>query len=345
MSLFPRVSLAIMLLALAGGVAHAQNATTTPVGVVNVRLDANRKTALSIPLEKAPAAFGNVTAVTSTTITDSAASFGSVANSHFVRILTGNAAGRLFRISAGNATSLTLQTGSGNWLLPVDSTSGNTVNVAVGDRFEVVPMWTMGEVFGTDSVSCVLRTATNPNNADQVAVYVDGTLLSLFNNGTNWRNALLSSDNANYNTYGLLPTAGMWVTRRSTGTNAQLQFVGNVPDVSHRYHMPGGARFAAGIPLPAGATLGTLSLGNMTSWVRNNNPNNADQVTVYRPDNSQGSFFLNSLGVWRNVLNSQDNTDYASLAIPPGSGIWITRRGTATGTTANVRSVLPYSVQ
>lgn len=345
MSLFPRIFLAGAALALATSGATAQNATTTPVGVVNVQLDANKKTALSIPLEKAPVAFGNVTAVSSSSITDSTANFGSFANSHFVRVLSGNATGRLFRISSNNATTLTLQTGTGSWLLPVDSSSSNTVNVAIGDRFEIIPMWTLGEVFGSNSTTCVLRTATNPNNADQIAVYVDGGFASFFNNGTNWRNSVSAADTTNYNTYGILPTAGLWITRRATGTNAQLQFVGNVPDLAPRYHMPGGARFGAAIPLPAGATLENLALGNMTSWVRNNNPNNADQVTVYRPDNTSSAFFLNSSGVWRNALSALDQTNYATLVIPPGSGLWVTRRGTATGASANIRSSLPYNLE
>jgi len=325
--------------------AHAQNATTTPVGVVTVQLDANKKTALSLPLEKSPIASGNVTAVTAATISDSAATLPALSTNHFVRIKSGNAAGRNLRITSNTGTTMTVETGVGSWALPVDSSGNNTVSVAVGDKYEIVPMWTLGEVFGSNSTTSVLRTATNPNSADQITVYSDGTVQAFFNNGTNWRNAASSSDTNNYNSYGLLPTGGIWVTRRSTGTNAELQFTGNVVSTAARMHMPGGNRFGQSIPYASRATLGTLSLASLSSWTKNNNPNNADQVTIYRPDNTVGSYFVNAAGVWRNALSSLDTTDYTNTEIPAGSGLWITRRGAATGSTANVNSTLPYSLQ
>jgi hypothetical protein len=226
----------------------------------------------------------------------------------------------------------------------VDSTNGNTVNVSVGDKYEVIPMHTMAEVFGSNSTDCVLRTATNPNSADQVTVYVDGSQSSFFNNGTNWRNAGNPGDTTNYNTLALLPTSGIWINRRSTGTNAVLEFSGSVPDVAPRYHAPGGTKFAQSIPIPAGATLGSLGFASSPSWNKSNNPNSADQVTVYRPDNTFASFFVNAAGIWRNAGNPGDTTDYTTASIPSGSGLWITRRGTSTGAAANIASSLPYQL-
>ncbi len=335
----------LLITATLSPLAFAQNSTTTPVGVVTVQLDANKKTALSLPLEKSPIAYGNVTAVTATTISDSAATLPALSNNHFVRIKSGNAAGRNLRITSNTGTTMTVETGSGSWTLPVDSSGNNTVSVSVGDKYEVVPMWTLGEVFGSNSTTSVLRTAANPNSADQVTVYSDGTVLAFFNNGTNWRNAVSSTDTTNYNSFGLLPTGGIWVTRRSTGTNAELQFNGNVVSTAARMQMPGGSRFGQSIPYASRATLGTLSFASLPSWTKNNNPNSADQVTIYRPDNSVGSFFVNAAGIWRNALSSLDTTDYTNSEIPAGSGLWITRRGSATGPTANVNSVLPYSLQ
>lgn len=324
--------------------AFGQNATTTPVGAVSVQLDANRRAAFSIPLEQAPSAYGTVTAVTSTTITDSAGAFGALTGNSYVKITSGAAAGRNFWVTSNTATELTLRTGAGNFALPVDSSSGNTKNVAVGDKFQIVPMFTLAGIFGSNSTTCVLKTASNPTSADQITVYTDGTSAVYFNNGTNWRNALTPGDAANYNTMGILPTSGIWVVRRSTGSNASLEFVGAVPTLGTKLELPGGARVGVGMPFPAGATLGTMGFSSTPGWVRGANPNSADQVTIYRPDNTSGVYFVNTSGVWRNALTPGDATDYTNTVIPAGSGMWVVRRGSATGVSANVASTLPYSL-
>ena len=324
--------------------AFGQNATTTPVGAVSVQLDANRRAAFSIPLEQAPSAYGTVTAVTSTTITDSAGAFGSLTGNSYVKITSGAAAGRNFWVTSNTATELTLRTGAGNFALPVDNSSGNTKNVAVGDKFQIVPMFTLAGMFGSNSTTCVLKTASNPTSADQITVYSDGISAVYFNSGVNWRNAATSGDLTNYNTLGILPTAGIWVVRRSTGSNALLEFVGTVPTSGTKTQLPGGARVGVGMPFPSGGTLGTMGFSSTPGWVKSNTPTSADQVTIYRPDNTTGVYFLNNSNVWRNAATSGDLTDYTNTVIPAGSGMWVVRRGTSTGSASSVASTLPYSL-
>lgn len=323
--------------------ATAQNATTTPVGAVTVRLDANKKAAISIPLEQAPVLSGVVTAVSPNTITSNSSSFGSYANSHFCKITSGNAVGRYFLITANTATTLTLRTGNLNYALPVDSSSSNTANVAVGDRFEIAPMFTLGGIFGSNSTTCVLRTAPAPNNADQVTIYSDGTQLSFFNNGTSWRNALNGGDTASYNNVGIMPTAGVWVLRRSTGTSTDLTFVGSVPVIAPKVQVPGGVKTAVSLPAPVGTSLANLGFANVSGWTKADRPNNADQITVYRPDNTQTTYFLNNSNVWRNAINGGDTANYANTLIPAGSGIWVTRRGSSSGPATLAQTVLNYN--
>jgi len=337
--------IAALALAASGSVAFAQNATTTPVGAVSVQLDANNRTALSIPLDKEITYIGKVSAVTSTTLSDSSANFSNLANTHCVRMTSGNARGRVLKITDSTATTLTVSTGTGQWNLPVDNSSSNAANVAVDDTFQILPMWTVSELFGSSSADCILRTSSNPNSADQITFYIDGTILTLFNNGTNWRNAANVSDTTNYNTYGISPSAGMWVLRRSTGSNATLDFVGTVPMVPQRFQIPGSSRSIQPIPYAANASLGSLAFAASSNWVKNNNPNNADQVTIYRPDKTFNTYFVNASGVWRNAQNAGDATDYSSVAIPSGSGMWIVRRGSASGSAANFASTLPYNIQ
>ncbi len=336
--------LSALLALLAAPLAPAQNATTTPVGYVTVPTRANSKTAISIPLEKPAIAFGAVTGVTTNSITDSEATFYALANSHFIRILSGNAAGRNLRILSNTADTLTVETGLNQWALPVDSSAGNTVNVAPGDKYEIVPMWTLGEIFGGTAQDCVLLTGSNPTRADQVATYSDGTLAIFFHNGTNFRNALNPGDTTNYNSLGLMPTSGLWLTRRANGSDADLVILGNVPVSAPRFHTPGGVSFGQGIPFPARASIGSLGLGNISSWNKNNNPNNADQVAVYRPDGTFSIYFQNSAGIWRNALNPGDTQNYAEVEIPGGSGLWIRRRGSASGPQVNFASTVPYNL-
>jgi hypothetical protein len=335
---FPLAVLFAMPLAL------AQEAVTDPIGVVTIPTRAGSKTAISIPLEKPAVAAGSVTAVTSNSITDSEADFDSLANSHFIRILSGNAEGRNLRILSNTADTLTVETGLNQWALPVDSSAGNTVNVAPGDKYEIVPMWTLGEIFGGTTEDCVLLTGSNPTRADQVATYSDGTGAVFFHNGTNFRNALNPGDTNNYNSLGLMPTSGLWLTRRANGSDADLVILGNVPVSAPRFHTPGGVSFGQGIPFPARASIGSLGLGNISSWNKSNNPNSADQVAVYKPDGTASVFFQNSAGIWRNALNPGDTQNYLEVEIPGGSGLWIRRRGSVSGPQVNFESILPYNL-
>ena len=348
MQLSPPFSILRLLLpGVAAVLAHAafgQTATTRPVGFVSVQLDANKKAAISIPLEQAPVFTGTVTGVSATQITDSSANFGSFAGSCYCQMITGNATGRNFSISSNTATVLQLATGGGSFLLPVDSSSSNTANVTVGDRYRIVPMFTLAGLFGSSSADCVLKTGKNPNVADVISVYADGTLSGYYNNGTNWKNAGNAGDSANYNTLGIIPTSGIWVTRQAGGAAATLDFIGSVPDVAARIQVPGGVKVARSLPAPAGTTLGLLGFASISTWTKSNNPGNADQVAVYRPDNTLGGFFLNSAGVWKNAGNAGDSTDYTNVLIPPGSGLWISRKGSSTGASTLAQTTLTYSL-
>jgi len=324
--------------------AMAQNATTRPVGVVSFQLDANRKAAISIPLEQEPIFTGTVTGVSATQITDSSASFGNVAGSNYCQIISGNASGRNFGISSNTGTVLTLRTGGGNFLLPVDSSSSNTINVAVGDKYRIVPMFTLGGIFGSNSADCVLKYGRNPNNADVITIYVDGRLFAYYNNGTNWKNAGNAGDSANYNNLGIIPTSGIWVTRRAGGAPAALEFLGSVPDIAPKIQVPGGVKVVRSLPAPTGTTLGKLGFANISNWTKHNDPNNADQVTVYRPDNTLSRYFLNSAGLWKNAGTAGDANDYTNVVLPPGCGLWISRKGNSTGSSTMVQTALTYTL-
>lgn len=320
-----------------------QNATTVPVGFVTIPLTEKNLNLMSLPLQQAAVSAGKVTAVGNTTITDSTATFGAVANTHYVRIKSGNAAGRELVVTANTSTLLTLATGSGNFALPVSNT-GN-VTVAVDDMYELVPMFTLADVFGAGTLQdpVALKSAATAAAADQVTIYADGTTSTYYHNGTNWRNVLVA-DSANYNTKGIPPQAGISISRKPGGKSCMLDFTGTVASTPARFQLPGGAKVAVPISSPVGATLASLNFSAMPSWTRNDDPKSADQVTVYRPNKTISAFYLNSLGVWRNAGNPADVKNYGAALIPAGSGLWIVRRGAATGAGCNVASTLPYSL-
>jgi uncharacterized protein (TIGR02597 family) len=321
-----------------------ETAVTSPVGVVTVPTRAGSKSAISIPLEEPAIAFGTVSAVTSNSITDAEANFDPLANSHFVRVLSGNAEGRILRILSNTANTLAVETGINQWALPVDASAGNTVNVAPGDTYEIVPMWTLEDIFGGTAEDCVLLTGSNPTRADQVLVYADGSQAGFFHNGTHFRNAINPGDTTNYNTWGIMPTSGLWLNRRANGFDAELVFIGNVPVSAPRFHTPGGTAFGQGIPFPAEATIASLGLGSIPSWNKNNNPSRADQITIYKPDGTFTTFFQNNAGAWRNAISPSDTQDYLEVKIPGGSGLWIRRRGSESGPQVNFASTLPYNL-
>ncbi len=327
---------------------NATTLTTVPVGYVSIPLTDRTVTAMSLPLQPAAVFASKVTSVGNASISDSAANFttlGNLTNTHYVRIKSGNAAGRELVVTGitGNNT-LNLSQGTGSFALPVTG-NGTAVNVAANDKYELVPMFTLAEVFGAGTVQdpVALKSGATAALADQVTLYVDGTNTSYFHNGTNWRNAN-PADTANYNTKGIPPHAGIGINRKPNGVMTQIDFTGTVASTPARFQLPGGSKTLIPISSPVGTTLTNLNFLAMTSWTRSDNPKNADQVTVYRPNKTMAAYYLNTQGVWRNAGNPADLRNYGSTLIPAGSGLWIVRRGAAVGTVANVASTLPYSL-
>lgn len=135
--------------------------------------------------------------------------------------------GALFLISANTSTQVSLTTG-GYSLVTTTPTVGTQLQVAVGDKFEIVAANTLGSVFGAGSVA--LQTGASASVADNVLAYSPSTngWITYFHDGTSWRDAAVSG---NQNNVVIAPDAALFVLRRAT-TAVDLYFSGTVPSTN-----------------------------------------------------------------------------------------------------------------
>lgn len=157
------------------GISMAAEVSTDPVGVVRLSVPAQTDSRLAIPLIRAAAFTGLVTAVNGNELTLSGAAFTTnqfVKNgtaqpdAYFVRVATGTAAGAWFTITANSATSVTVSPPSSQTLSDSGLVAGTGISKVI-----ISPHWSLKTLF--------------PNGAGVVASTNPfaplGTLL-LFNN-------------------------------------------------------------------------------------------------------------------------------------------------------------------
>lgn len=119
--------------------------TMPPVGSVALPALANSDTLISLPLSRAAAYSGLVSAVAGDVLTvlDSPSwttnqfvkNLPDQTDTYYVQFRTGSAAGHFYTITANSAASLTV-----DW-------NGETPSITPGDAFDLIPYWTLGTVY------------------------------------------------------------------------------------------------------------------------------------------------------------------------------------------------------
>ncbi|MBW8780598.1 MAG: alginate lyase family protein [Verrucomicrobia bacterium] len=297
---------------------------TIPQGYVTLTMAGAATSALSVPLDDPPVSRGAVQGVTASTLTvGSAGSWATAAAPYGLRLLSGNAAGATFAITAVNGNALTLAVPAG-----VDLTQ----LVTAGDLYAVFPLDTLGTLFGTASVP--FQTGATASSADTLQWWNGSAWLVFYHNGINWKQV---GTPLNQNNTLLAPDSGFLGARRAASA-LTLTIVGRIHEVAPRqFTTPGGSVFLAG-PHPVASSLSATGLRAATGWLTATTATSADTLQLW--SGSAWLVFYHNGTNWKQV-GSPLNQDAYSLV--SGQPLFIFRKSTPAANQAFVIQPLPYT--
>lgn len=314
--------------------AFAQTVATDPVGFTSTTVSANTVKALSLPFNKSPDYAAAVSTVTSTTIQTTGAGWGTNAfapfssNPHLIRMVSGAAIGRQFRIASHTADTLTLLAGS------------DLTGVAAGDRYQIFASDTLGSLFGIASPSG-LNTNTDSSVADNVLLRVGSAWITYYNDGTQW---LRQGPDTLSNTVAVTPEQGFLFVRRAGSYT--FTALGAVPTTNLKTDFAVNTVTSFGNRFPVDTSLTGLGLDTTPGWNKNADPGVADNVLIrvgsawitYYYDPSQGGPTNGNPGSW---VRQGPGTINQNPAISIGTSVLVLHRS---GSLLTVNQPLPYTL-
>lgn len=126
--------------------AGAQNATTTPVGAINLSPRPNSDTVMSVPLNRPSVFSGAIASISGSVVTISGSpgwstnefvyTAGTQSNTYYLSFADGAKQGMFYTISANTANSVTL-----------DLSGDDIAAIAPGTKVSITPYWTFGTLF------------------------------------------------------------------------------------------------------------------------------------------------------------------------------------------------------
>ena len=315
--------------------------TTLPVGYLAITVPAAASASnpgnatVSVPFYAAIIRGGTIASV------DSATSFsiGSAswtagqftAAPHFVRITTGTHTGRFFLITANSSNQLTVET-RGYSLVSGAPANTSEIRLLTTDSVEIIPAHTLGTLFGASSVA--FQTGGSAAAADNVIIWDGSMWVPYFHDGTSWKTtgSFIPQNNAV-----VRPDTTMFIVRRAL-TSLTLTLIGTVPSGTERTDLPGPGSVFVSRRFPANTTLSALGLHTLPGWGSGNSASSADEVNLWNGTTWE-SFYYNGTN-WKKA-GSFVNAD--SQPVPASSGLFVTRRSSAAGTTSTLTQAAPYS--
>jgi uncharacterized protein (TIGR02597 family) len=313
-------------------------ASTVPVGYLAITVPAAASAtspsnaAVSVPFYAGLIPAGSIKSV------DSASSFSIeganwvvnqfTAAPHFVRIKSGAQTGRLFLITAHTANQLTVETRGYTLVSGAPATTGQ-IQLQTTDTAEIIPAHTLGTLFGAGAIG----TGASAAVADNVIIWDGSQWVVYFHDGTSW---LKSGSFVSQNDAPVRPDTTMFIVRRAL-TPLDLVLIGTVPSGLERTDIPGPGSVFASRRFPVDTTLGALGLHSLPGWAAGSSASAADEVDLWNGSTWE-SFYYNGSN-WKKA-GSFVNAD--SQPVAAGTGLFITRRSSATGTTATLAQPLPY---
>jgi uncharacterized protein (TIGR02597 family) len=260
------------LLFLTGAIANAQSKVSTkPVGFTSVVVDAGKVAALSLPLNYAPDYHGVISSLGSHTVQTSFAGWSVNTYGpfdtlpHVIRMLTGAAQGRQFKIEGNTADTLTLSSSYGNL----------SAILAVGDEYQIVKAPTLQSLFGATAPS--LLTNSDPDLADSVLLRGEFGWLTYYNDGTQWLRQ--GAGEATQNHVAVPLEAGLLLVRRSSSPFNFL-LIGSAPTTDLKSDLLANRATLFGNRFPVERHLSDLKVNTLAGWLASNDPNVADKVLI-----------------------------------------------------------------
>ena len=310
---------------------NAQSVTTPPVGFNTITVNANTIRALGLPFNKTPDFASAVSAVSTNTIQTTNAGWtpnafgpftGNPANAHVIRMTTGTAVGKQFRIASNTADTLTLVNGT------------DLTGVAAGDQYQIFAAETLQSLFGANGQNNGQSVNTNadPSIADNVLLRSGSTWTTYFNDGTQW---LKQGTGTPSNTVAIPPEQGFVFVHRA-GTAYVFTGLGAVPITDLKTDFPANTITSFGNRFPVDTTLAGLGLDQLAGWNKNADPTLADNVLI-RIGSTWSTFYHDGTQWLKQGTGSPSNTQ----SIPIGTSVVVVHRA---GPTLTLNQTLPYSL-
>ena len=347
--------------ALIANSALAQNATTTPVGVMTITFPAvttvsDVLTYFTLPLANTPIRTSTPSAVGPDSLTFANVSwtpdqYKTNPASYFVRIMSGAQEGRILKITGNTQNTLTVST--------VDDTSTstplNTANftVTTSDIVEFHQADTLASLFG-DNIS-VNGTIANPlavigasraGSADTVTILDKATGASTaywFNTSgaaNQWR-ALTGTGIRNETP--IFPDSAILLLRRKQQTARAAQpftFTGVVSTARTLQKSVPTRGVPTSLNFPTDVTLASLQIGG--GWTKANRAGSADTLSVFNPSNGKfDAYYQRTDNSWRLLTGT---ADVSSTVIPAGTVVLLLERTAGSGLSGYFSIPLPYSL-
>src|SRR4051812_17492649 len=264
----------LVVLCLACGSSSAQTVASNPVGFTTTTVAPGALRALSLPFNKLPDYAAAVSSANAGALTIQTVNAGWTANAfapfasnpHVIRMTSGTAVGKQFRISSHTADTLTLLAGS------------DLSGVAANDTYQIFASETLQSLFGQNGTLNGQSVTTNANStlADNVLVRGGTSWVTFYNDGTNWKR---QGPDTISNTTAITPEQGFLFLRRG-GTNYTFTALGAVPITDLKTDLPANATTSFGNRFPVDTTLVALGLDSLPGWNKNSNAALADNVLV-----------------------------------------------------------------
>ena len=326
-------------------VSLGQSVFTVPVGAVAIDIAAGTGstrtlTAVSVPLLMNSTASGQVTGqitgVTSTTLSNSAAGWtpgqlSTAAIPYVMRMKSGAAAGRTFLVSATTANTATTVT--------VDAADAaadlTTLSITAGDKYEIIAVDTLAILFPASSG---VQGGTSAATADNILINKNGVWRTYYYNTTLNRWTQVSLGNPDASNEPVRPDTALLYSRVA---NSSLSFtvLGTVPSVNRKVPViNSGVTFLAN-SWPTDVSLLSSGIQSLPGWVASSTASTADKVQLL------------SGGVYKTYYFDGTNWRQVALGNPIKNGdlpgatacVLFNKLGTASGTSVLSQS-RPYSL-
>lgn len=328
---------------------QAAETPTVPVGYVTLKAaagtgTAKKSTSLSLPLygtmEGDGAMKGQLTHISANALTNADADWtpgqlSQAAAPSLIKITSGAATGRTFLISTATPNTANTVVIDAN---DVAQGALNTLGIAIGDSYELLPCDTLSSLLGTPETSGVVGGA-KANSSDTVAITTNGKSDTFFYSTTLQRWTKSYPGNPDATNQPLHPDVGFTYSRIAS-SDLTLLLTGRVATTSRLAAVKNSGVTHLAQNWPINTTLLDTNIHQIAGWQAGESAAKADRAQLYI-DGVLHTYWFDGTN-WREHATSTPIAD--SLLIPAGTSVILTKLGTTAGYSP-VSQALPYNLE